>query len=325
MMRNAVLFSFTVQMAWVALGGLVAFLLGVFCLKRQGTLPDGRRAAGMALFAWLALPLCLLCAHGAYVLLDFVHLYDWLQAPWRLLDLGWGGFTVYGGLLGWVLAAALAARLLRAPLPALLDALAPAALMLLAFCRMGEGAAGQGFSLEMENPALCFFPLCVYDDWWEVWQLALFVPEALYALAVALTLALKKPREKGDTFALALFLSSAAQIWFESLRRDQYMRMGFIRTMQLLSALLASGLLIFWLLRARKGKKAMLLHLGVHLLCLGLILAMEFAVEYKIGFLEHFARETLSQPGHYAACYGTMLLAVLALSLNALRARRIKE
>ena len=101
--------------------------------------------------------------------------------------------------------------------------------------------------------------------------------------------------------------------------------MGFIRTMQLLSALLASGLLIFWLLRARKGKKAMLLHLGVHLLCLGLILAMEFAVEYKIGFLEHFARETLSQPGHYAACYGTMLLAVLALSLNALRARRIKE
>lgn len=322
MMRNAVLFSFTVQMAWVALGGLAAFLLGVFCLKRQGTLPDGRRAAGMALFAWLALPLCLLCAHGAYVLLDFVHLYDWLQSPWRLLDLGWGGFTVYGGLLGWVLAAALAARLLRAPLPALLDALAPAALMLLAFCRMGEGAAGQGFSLEMENPALCFFPLCVYDDWWEVWQLALFVPEALYALAVALALALKKPREKGDTFALALFLYSAAQIWFESLRRDQYMRMGFIRTMQLLSALLASGLLIFWLLRARKGKKAMLLHLGVHLLCLGLILAMEFAVEYKIGFLEHFARETLSQSGHYAACYGTMLLAVLALSLNALRARK---
>ena len=50
MMRNAVLFSFTVQMAWVALGGLAAFLLGVFCLRRQGTLPDGRRAAGMALF-----------------------------------------------------------------------------------------------------------------------------------------------------------------------------------------------------------------------------------------------------------------------------------
>lgn len=322
MMRNTVLFGFTTQMAWVALGGLAAFFLGVFCLKRRETLPDGRRAAGMALFAWLALPLCLLCAHGVYVLLDFVHLYDWLQAPWLLLWLDYGGFTVYGGLLGWLLAAALAARLLRAPLPALLDALAPAALLLLAFCRMGEGAAGQGFSLEMENPTLCFFPLCVYDDWWEVWQLALFVPEALYALAAALALALKKPRKPGDTFALALFLYSAAQIWFESLRRDQYMRMGFIRTMQLLSALTASGLLVYWLLRAKKGGKTALLRLGVHLLCLGLILLMEFAVEYKIGFLERLARETLSQAGHYAACYGTMLLAVIALTLNGLRARR---
>ena len=126
--------------------------------------------------------------------------------------------------------------------------------------------------------------------------------------------------------ALALLLYAGMQIWFESLRRDNFMRCfgGFVRTMQLLSVVIVTALLIICLARSGKGLPHKAFALALHALCAGGVILMEFAVEYKVAFLLRLSMEVLTQQQHYAMCYGCMLLFVMIMLFNALCAQRRK-
>lgn len=306
----------------LAAGVLLGAAAGVLSFGRRGERrAEAFRAVGLS--ALLALPLCVYGAHALYCLADAPNLYRLAENPALLLDLTYGGFALYGGMAGFVLACAAAAKLTGRRFLSVLDALAPAGLIVIAFVRFAEGAAGQGFSLDVENPALCFFPLSMYDPEWDVWYLALFMLEGAYALGAAAALLGRREAAQGRQASLALLLYAGMQIWFESLRRDNFMRCfgGFVRTMQLISAVIVTGLLLLALARSarRPGQKALALLL--HALCLGGVVVLEFAVEYKIAFLASFSMDVLTQPQHYAMCYGGMLLFVLLMTANVLRAR----
>ena len=275
----------------------------------------------LRVFLWLAVPLGVICSRVGYGL---VYLPDTLDDPLRLLHLMENGYVLYGAALGVALAGWLAARAGKGVRALrLYDILAPIAALMIAAARLLEGFVGLGDSFYTDNPALWFFPICVYDSYWETWALALFVLEALYALCIALVLwRSRSPAGSGDKTLLLVFLYAVMQIWFESLRRDAYARIGFIRVMQLVSAILAGIVLLIWLVRTGRGALVVLIRFAAYLALLGVVMLMEFAVEYKVGFLlDLHQRWQLTQTSHYMLCYGVMLMAVLAALALGLRAR----
>lgn len=303
--------------AYIPLGVLAGMVSAFLAVRRQGN--TGRKAAEIVLlFALFAVPLCLIGARLLNCLLDSMNLYRLAEEPTLVFDPYFGGFALYGGMLGYLMACALAAKVKGLRFLSLMDALSPAGLIVIAFVRLYEGFSGHGYSFDVENPAFCFFPLSIYDPDWEVWYLALFMLEALYALAAAAVLLRRRPSAPGGNFCRGLLLYAGMQIWFESLRRDNYLRAvsGFVRIMQVISMLIVTGILIAVLLRpaARPDRRAAAA--AAHVLLLGGVVFFEFAVEYKIGFLEHFSKRVLTQAGHYWFCYGCMLLLVLAIMVN---------
>lgn len=314
------LFSDMTALLLLTAGAFLAAGMAFFCLRRQGC-AGNKAAASVCIFALPAVPLCAYGAHALYCLLDIPNLYRISENPLLLLDLSYGSFALYGGMTGFFAACAITAKVTKQRFLSLLDALAPAGLALIAFVRFAEGALGQGFSLDVENPAFCFFPLSIYDPEWDVWYLALFMLEGLYALGCAAYL---QKKAAGQRTCLSLLLYAGMQVWFESLRRDNFMRCagGFVRTMQLISVIIVTVLLLIGLARSSMRPLNKALSLALHLLCAGGVILIEFAVEYKVAFLLRFSMEVLTQTQHYALCYGSMLLFVLVMLANVLRVRR---
>ena len=226
---------------------VTAFALGMtaslaLCLVLAHWL--GRRArlprVVLERFLLYALPLSLLLARLLYVL---VRLPFFLNRPDGLAFRLWqGGYTLWGAVAGILLAGFLAARQggIR---PALqLDAMAPAALTMLALGRFCEGLAGQGFGEEAPG-ALQFFPVAVANDWGE-WRYAVFMLEGLAALVFLLVVLHTKPLRPGGKTRLALILVCAFQVLFESLREDEFLRWGFVRVGQLIPVFVLLYLLV---------------------------------------------------------------------------------
>jgi phosphatidylglycerol---prolipoprotein diacylglyceryl transferase len=262
----------------------------------------GLKNGAVSIFAVLAVPLGTILSHVVYSLIRF----DWLTEKGfdHIVCLTDGGFTLYGTMLGCSLAALIAARCSKVSLGKLLDAAAAPAALTIALCRLAEGLVGQGygrylsdwfdgesgmsvFALE-DTSFLEHFPFAV-EDMYEEWCWAVFVLEAVFALVIMLVLLKTKTQRSGNKIALLLLLYAASQALCEGLREDAVLRWGFVRVNQILSAVVIAGVLLWSILRLpkkqRKLKQIILAWCGT--LCgMLLVLAMEFAVEKKIVFLE---------------------------------------
>ena len=235
--------------------------------------------------ALLSLPLGLLGARLFYCLSSF-YLYEevGLDAIFRFWE---GGYCLWGAVAGAALAAFLAAKSTRQPAAPLLDALAVSGALVIALARLAEYFSGEGIGPYVENEALQFFPLAVFRADYEIWYLAVFVLEALAALAIFLIL-LRRQRPAGHSARLFLLLYSACQLTLESLRRDHAPRWLFVRVNQLTAILVIVGLMLFALIRWARakekplsGKRAAFLW-GTVAVCAGIIVAMEFSFDGKI-------------------------------------------
>ena len=179
----------------------------------------------------------------------------------------------------------------------MMDCVVPGCALMLALARFSEGFAGTGYGDYLENEALWFFPLAVKNIYGE-YYVALFMLEGLVALAGLLPFALRVERARaaarlrmekrgtadrpGDLTLLFLLLYGATQIVLESLRRDSFLRWGFVRVNQLFGvALLALVTAVFsaraW--RAGASRTRLALEWSAALLCVGVGVGMEFAFE----------------------------------------------
>lgn len=253
----------------------------------------------------IALPLCLLLGRLFYVLIRapfFLSRGDGLA--YRLYQ---GGTTVWGALAGLLLAALLVSRWEGIRPKKLLDAIAPAALLMLALGRFCEGLAGQGFG-EEASQALSFFPFAVGNEWGE-WRWAIFMVEGAAALVfLLLILRVKTP---GSRVALALALLCASQILFESLREDEFLRWGFVRAGQVMAALFLFAQLLHGLYASARWSAPRHLAVAAFALLLLVVAAVEYALD-KTGI------STL-------LLYGLMSLAVLGLFALVRRASPIYQ
>lgn len=261
----------TAYAAGMALSVLIAALLWMKSARAAGF--DARTAEA---FTLLALLLGLAGARLAYVL---IRLPFFLERPlFQAFKLWQGGATLWGALAGFLLAGLLAARQAGVKPGALLDAAAPAGLLLLALGRFCEGLAGQGFG-EEAAAGLSFFPFAVQNAWGE-WRWAVFLLEGCAALLFLLLILRGKSRQPGDRARLALILLCAFQLVFESLREDEFLRWGFVRAGQLVPALILLALLVYGLRSGRsRWRRPGHLAVAAFLLLILVVAGAEYALD----------------------------------------------
>lgn len=248
------------------------------------------RSDTVEIFALLALPLGLIGARLFYCLCRLsVYMELGLVNILRLWD---GGYALWGAVGGVVLAAILTAKITRQSVSRLLDMITSPAALTIALCRFAEAANGEGIGMEVENAFFQRFPFAVFDPDWEIWFWAIFMLEGVAALVIALVLqhrrAFTAPGSKAKMF---MILYCSVQILLESLRRDQFLRWLFVRVSQLTAVLVLGGMMFWALYRwvktpaaQRMPKKTLIIHWVIFLVCVGVCIGMEFAVD-KAAFM----------------------------------------
>ena len=295
---------------WLAGSFLLIFLL-FGAADRKG---EGQRARRTAECLALGALGALLGAKLVYYIcqLDFMIAAGWRESLFRLDP---EEMSFYGGAAGLCLGVALSARG-REPV-ALLNRFAPWGLALGALVRFGEGFLGMlGVGPYLEEEALCFFPLAVgfsYGDDWTEWYLAVYVLEGISLLIVA---AISRWGLKEHRFLRSVFWCCLPQILLENLRSGSFMWFFCIRVEQLACMVAMFVILVMYGVRARNRVPAAraFLPAAVALLCAGLFIVCEFAMEGKIPFLRFL---------NIGACYGLMALGQVILGVTEVRAFRM--
>ena len=287
-----------------------------WCLARPGEI---RRETRMR-FALLALPLGFLAARLGQCL---------VSQGWYLLrenyffNFSRGGFMLYGALGGMVLAAWIAVRKTGEPLGRLLDLAAAPGMLAIAVCRLAEGVIGVGYGRSMEDwfdpwGEYTFFPLedpeplmrfpFGIPDYYGDYHFSIFLLEGLFAILFLILLIRKgKANAPGALFLWGLTLYAGAQTTLESLRADSLPKWGFVRVNQLISGAVLVLCMGLCFRRLRRAGRRIPWELGAGLAgCMGVILAMEFALEKKILFLQWMRMDL---------CYLVMALASLGMIL----------
>ena len=284
-------------------GILLCLTIACRAMRKQGY-----AVRNLLVFAPLTVFLGFASAHVFYCLVRLEHtLYD-AQAISFLYF--WDDHDMlYGGMVGCALAALVAAKGAHRSTLGLLDAIAPAGALMIAFVRLAQGLHGDGYGEYLDDGSVfAHFPFAVFDAYYEAWAWALFLLAALVAVLLFIWIGTRKSRFAGDRTLLFVGLYAAAQIVLESLRRDDFLRWGFVRSSQLISVILVGFVLVCYAL-PRFGQPlwrkltSFTLYGGMVAMCV----LLEFALEQRIAFLQELSTQ---------ACYGLMAFASLLLMVN---------
>lgn len=283
------------QYALWFLGSLV-ISLGLFVLMNRGR--KGVLAQSLLMGAFGTV-FGLVLAKMVYYLamINFTLMYGWLES---LMDVTMGTFSYYGGVAGFCLGVVLSARITRQRPMELLDAFAPAGVLLAALARFGElvlDGVGTRDMLYWEHPEHCFFPLAVSNEYGE-WLYAVFMLEGMLTLGV---LALCLTLFKKHRFLRSLFYLCLLQILCESLRTDSFTWL-FVKVEQLICMLGAAGVLLVYGVKSR-GVRHRWLPVLYCFPVAAVLVVLEFALNGKI-------------PLGQGLCYGVMIACMAALSVN---------
>lgn len=204
-------------------------------------------------FALYAIPLGIICARIYYVIFRF-NMYS--EDLWSVFNLREGGLAIYGGVIGGILAARIAARKHNVSLMTILDVVAPALVLGQAIGRWGNYINMEAYGLRISEPYLQFFPFAVEipvgDVWY--WHMATFFYEFCWNLIVFafLLYICRHMRRTGDVFCWYLLLYCSGRTVIEGLRYDSLTFISeFVRISQVLSAFAALGIVIYFFLRIR--------------------------------------------------------------------------
>lgn len=298
---------------WAMLAGSVVIftLYGLRCAKAV-------RVPALRQRAWLTALLSLgfavlfgvVLARVSYALLmqelDFE--YDGIAALEQLLWFEIDNVSFFGGAVGACLGVLLANRLTRkGTVLAGMDAFAPFGALLVALFRMGEGffgSYGTGSSLPEGSP-FAFFPFALeikVDGGYSYWGWAVFALSAVFALlwAAIAFFGLRSRGRTGLSFTATLFFLALPQVLCESLRKRGMLWL-FVHAEQVLCAVVLVAVMIFWLIQTKRSLLKRWTPLLVLLVCFGLLVATEFAIDGKLFDLS------------YTVCYSLMcaMLAVI--------------
>lgn len=238
--------------SWYALLIVASIVIGlVICSKeaqRQGLPQDT-----MVDFLLYAIPLAIIGARLYYVAFRFN---TYAEDPMSIFNIREGGLAIYGGILGGLLAARIVARKHGFSPLTLLDILAPALVLGQGIGRWGNYINMEAYGLRISEEYLQFFPFAVEipvgDVWY--WHMATFFYEFCWDILVfAVLLFIRRhSRRTGDVFSWYLLMYCAGRTVIEGLRNDSLTFISeFVRISQVLSAVAALGVVIYFFVRIR--------------------------------------------------------------------------
>lgn len=304
----------------LALGTILALLL-------MAHLPRGKqlRPGALSWFALTGIPLALLSARLLYVLVSITWFIDQEESYFAFTH---GGYMLYGAMAGLALAAFISGRITKEKPARFLDAAAAPFAFFVFTARSAEYFAGVGLGEDIEawfdpfmertyfpteDPSFFLrFPFGVKDPY-GYWCFPVFLLEAAAALILFVILLRAAGRRDGTLALKFLALYAGLQTFLESLRVDLELRWGFVKINQLMVLPALAVIIVCCILRTPKENRRASLFLpyiiGALLGC-GVVMAMEFALEEKIGFLT-WMRSDL--------CWLMMGLGALLIALSAYR------
>ena len=234
--------------AALALGLLLAALMALAGFRKAfGAAEDGLRLSLWALpLGFMGARLGYCAVKASFIAVDF--------GPSFLYRFGLGGYSMAGAFAGVLAAAALFGRLTRRGWLATLGAAMPALLLAAALGRFAECLTTEGIGEYVDNPFWQFFPFAVPDLYGDL-RFPVFVWEGLTALVLCAVTwrCLRRPQDAALT---GMLLFALTQVFWESLRRDGFLRFGFVRVNQLWCAVMLAAVTAVWLWRARPSRAA---------------------------------------------------------------------
>ncbi|MCL2486542.1 MAG: prolipoprotein diacylglyceryl transferase [Oscillospiraceae bacterium] len=212
-----------------------------------------------------------------------------------LFDFVGGGYALYGGIAGVILAALVAALILRdISMSTLLDCLAPGGMLAIAFGRFAAGFSGEELGQQVDVAAFQRAPFATRSIVDGNWYLSVYFFEGVVALAITVVLTAfffsaykygRARRKKGTVATLGAILYTASQSLLESMRTDllflKPFNLGFVKTSQLISAIILIVIAIILCVRAWKRIDSKLAQIfGWAVIAGGLTVA--FIMEFKL-------------------------------------------
>ena len=264
---------------WMAGSALVAAVFHFFLargLKKRALL------AGLTLI--LGAVLGIVCAKLFYCLTQIQYFRDDVNQAglWQaLIPDDMAKMSFYGGAMGVILGAVLAAKITGNGVAGALNAYAPAGALMAALARFGEYFLGLlcAGSLHMDAEWTHSFLLAVPNRW-NTWYLAVFsLAGVVYLIVCALSLFLLKKKR----FVRTVYYLCLPQIMLESLRNQSLIFHEFVRIEQLLCMIVMVAILILYGVWAGNRQKKRFLPALLSLVCAGVFVAAEFALDGKLG------------------------------------------
>ena len=220
--------------------------------------------------AILSCVLCMVCARGYYLLVAGAG-FRFQLFPGVPYDYAFGG-----GVLGYLAALWLTARLTRHKANDVAEVFAPIGLLAIALMRMAEALSDFGWGDFVDAAWMQSYPFAVLNMY-EEWCAAVFNLEALCALAT-LFIVLHRSN-KGRRLQVGLCWWAVTQIFCESLRVESIV-WGFVRVQQLQCAII---LLVILLLCTRRlwavAQKQLIGTWAVFLSGCGIVIFLEYALD----------------------------------------------
>lgn len=250
---------------------MTAFAIGMTVLGALLGKKRGLKPAGLCLYGALSAALGMLVGRGIHCAVTWYEVFfdpmgEFLGVK-AFFDPTIGGVNVIGMMIGVLLAAPIAAVIMKEKAADYLDAAAIPALGMYILARVIEPLTGQG-----------------YGDFMEMYVDVCYLEAILTAIVLLVVLWLSKRVQRPGTLAqYALVLWALVQIFPESLRCDNVLYVLVFARVTHLGLAFTVGLTLLWLLwKASKkglGKKVILLDvLGLAAgigLCIGMIFALD--------------------------------------------------
>ena len=240
---------------------------------------NGVRKDSVLWFAIIGIPLGTFMAHLVYCQYYFDGLAK--MELGCLLHLDTGGFTMIGAIVGIGLSLVLCSFICQEKLIPLADTLLPGLLLVLAMERFGEQFTENGIGIEItENwPIL---PLLVRTGPYENMQtLAVNLLEGITALAVAIAVQ-RRERPAGQVAGAGMILVFAAQMVWESIRRDDRMMLDMASMLQVACGGMLLILFAVCLFYRNASWQRSVFRLICLLISLGIFILMQFCMDGKI-------------------------------------------
>jgi len=227
----------------------------------------------------LAVPLAIICARLYYV----IFMWEMYAAdPLKIFAVWEGGLAIYGGVIGALLGVLIFCKWKKFSFGELVDIGAPSLILGQAIGRWGNYINMEAYGLRIGEEYLQFFPFAVEIPvggvWY--WHMATFFYEFCWDMAVFVVLWLVRRRvnRTGDVFSWYLLLYCSGRTVIEGLRFDSLTFISeFVRISQIVSALAAFAVVIYFFIRIRDRVSAVtIMPLVSAVICLATTFLGEF-------------------------------------------------